>query len=82
MPHLSGPDWYARELAELQEEIARLYRLLEVITPIGEPHEEPPAHPVHTRPTPASPRPRLPTIPLRRGAPVRNARTGRGRVTP
>jgi hypothetical protein len=42
MQHLSGPAWYARELAQLQEEIARLHRLLEVITPIGEPHEETP----------------------------------------
>jgi hypothetical protein len=40
MPHSSGPDWYARELAQLQDEMAQLHRLLEVITPIGEPHEE------------------------------------------
>ena len=43
MRHASGPDWYAQELAALQDEMVRLYRLLEVITPIGEPHENTPA---------------------------------------
>ena len=45
MPHSSGPAWYARELAQLQEEITRLYRLLEVLAPLSEPHEESPGHP-------------------------------------
>ena len=40
MQHLSGPDWYARELAQLHDEIARLHRLLAVITPPGEPHKQ------------------------------------------
>lgn len=56
MPHISGPDWYARELAELQDEIARLYRLLGVITPIYEHHEDTQGHsvvpPTASRPTP------------------------------
>ena len=42
MQHISGPDWYAQELAQLEDEMARLYRLLEGITPIGEPHEDTP----------------------------------------
>jgi hypothetical protein len=42
MQHISGPDWYARELAQLQDEIVRLHRLLGVITPLGEPDEDTP----------------------------------------
>ena len=40
MQPISGPVWYARELAQLQDEIARLHRLLEGIAPLSEPHEE------------------------------------------
>ena len=42
MQPISGPAWYARELAQLQEEITRLHQLLEVTAPLSEPHEETP----------------------------------------
>jgi hypothetical protein len=44
MQHSSGPAWYAQELAQLQDEIAWLHRLLEGIAPPGEPHGETPGH--------------------------------------